>query len=313
MDFDSLDTEKRNPSTMDIDKLSTPDLLALIQREDEKVAVAVKLALPQIAAAVDGIVAALRAGGRLIYVGAGTSGRLGVLDAAECPPTFGTDPRQVQALLAGGRDAMFQAVEGAEDDAGLGADNLRDMGLVAADVVVGLAASGRTPYVVGALRYAAGLGCTTIAVSCTAVSEVEKHAKTFIHVSTGPEVITGSTRLKAGTAQKMILNMLSTASMIKLGKTYGNLMVDVKATNAKLMARVKRIVREATNEPADVVDAVVQQAGGSAKLAIVILLAHLSAVEAKRLLDIAGGSVHRALELANSAGESPAGPLGTNP
>ena len=296
MSFDRLETERSNPDTWNIDRLSTHDLLAVMQREDAKVAGTIKEALPEITVAVDAIVQALRAGGRLYYVGAGTSGRLGVLDAAECPPTFGTSPDLVQALIAGGRGAMFQAVEGAEDDYAQGMADLRSRGLADGDVVVGLAASGRTPYVVGALRHAVSRGCCTVAVVCTKEAEMKKIAKITISVPVGPEVITGSTRLKAGTAQKMVLNMLSTAVMVKLGKTYGNLMVDVRATNAKLTARVRRIVREVAKVDESAADEAVHQANGSAKVAIVMLLGRLPVEEAKLRLRAAKGSVHRALE-----------------
>ena len=296
MSFDRLETERSNPDTWNIDRLSTHDLLAVMQREDAKVAGAIKEALPEITVAVDAIVQALRAGGRLYYVGAGTSGRLGVLDAAECPPTFGTSPDLVQALIAGGRGAVFQAVEGAEDDYAQGMADLRSRGLADGDVVVGLAASGRTPYVVGALRHAVSRGCCTVAVVCTKEAEMKKIAQITISVPVGPEVITGSTRLKAGTAQKMVLNMLSTAVMVKLGKTYGNLMVDVRATNAKLTARVRRIVREVAKVDESAADEAVHQANGSAKVAIVMLLGRLPVEEAKLRLRAAKGSVHRALE-----------------
>lgn len=298
MNFDCLETEKRNPATVNIDKLTVGDLLSVIQQEDEKVALSVKQALPQIAAAVEQIVNSLRHGGRLFYIGAGTSGRLGVLDAAECPPTFNAPPDLVQALLAGGRDAMFAAVEGAEDNYDLGGRDLQERNLSATDVVVGIAASGRTPYVIGALRYAGALGCKTIAVTCVSEAELSRVAALTIAVPVGPEVIAGSTRMKAGTAQKMILNMLSTATMIQLGKTYGNLMVDVRATNAKLSARVRRIVQDAAEVDETVAAEAIRQANGSAKVAIVMLLGKLSANSAAGALEASHGSVRQALVLA---------------
>ena len=306
MNFDELETEKRNPVTGMIDKMTISDLLMVIQQEDEKVSLAVKKALPEIAVAVEQITSALRHGGRLFYVGAGTSGRLGVLDAAECPPTFNAPADLVQALIAGGKDAMFTAVEGAEDNYEQGGRDLRERNLSAADVVVGIAASGRTPYVIGALHFADSLGCRTIAVTCVREAELSKVAALTIAVPVGPEVIAGSTRMKAGTAQKMILNMLSTATMIQLGKTYGNLMVDVKATNAKLAARVRRIVQEAAEVDETVAAETIKQANGSAKVAIVMLLGKISAESAVRTLEASHGSVRQALVMAKSmrTGES---------
>ena len=298
MNLDKLETERRNPETYNLDMLPTYDLVNVIQREDAKVAAAVRQALPEIAAAVDLIVDSLRSGGRLFYIGAGTSGRLGVLDAAECPPTFNTSPDTVQALIAGGEGAMFRAVEGAEDDPALAAEDLRKRNLSPCDVVVGLAASGRTPYVMGGLRYSVGVGCPTIAMVCVSEAEIANYAKITIAVPVGPEVIAGSTRLKAGTAQKMTLNMLSTAAMVKLGKTYGNLMVDVKASNAKLAARVQRIVRDATGAGDQEAAQALTAAGGSTKVAIVMLLAGVSAVTAANCLEAAHGSVRQALVFA---------------
>ena len=298
MNLDRLETERRNPETYNLDMLPTYDLVNVIQREDAKVAAAVRQALPEIAAAVDLIVDSLRSGGRLFYIGAGTSGRLGVLDAAECPPTFNTSPDTVQALIAGGEGAMFRAVEGAEDDPDLAAQDLRNRNLSPGDVVVGLAASGRTPYVMGGLRYSVGVGCPTIVMVCVSEAEIANYAKITIAVPVGPEVIAGSTRMKAGTAQKMTLNMLSTAAMVKLGKTYGNLMVDVKASNAKLAARVQRMVRDATGAGDQEAAQALAAAGGSTKAAIVMLLAGVSAVSAANCLEAARGSVRQALVLA---------------
>ena len=246
MNLERLLTEKRNPDTKNIDMLSTLEIVAAIQREDEKVAAAVKMTLPDVAAAVELIVDALKCGGRLFYLGAGTSGRLGVLDAAECPPTFSTEPELVQAIIAGGNAAMFQAVEGAEDDSQQARLDLQSRGLKPQDAVVGLSASGRTPYVIGGLRYAKQIGAVSLAVVCVPDAEMAADAQITMAALVGPEVIAGSTRMKAGTAQKMLLNMLSTATMVRLGKTYGNLMVDVRATNAKLTARVQRMVKDVT-------------------------------------------------------------------
>lgn len=295
MTFDRLLTEQANPGTKNIDRQTTEEIVAAIQREDETVAKAVRAVLSEIARAVDLIVAAMRNGGRLFYIGAGTSGRLGVLDAAECPPTFGTQPELVQAIIAGGEKAMFQAVEGAEDSLTQAETDLRQRGLSTHDVVVGLAASGRTPYVIGGLAYANRLGATTLAIVCAPDSEVAKTAQLTIAVLVGPEVIAGSTRMKAGTAQKMVLNMLSTATMIKLGKTYGNLMVDVRATNAKLTARVHRMVREVTGATELETAEALTLAAGSAKIAIVMLLGRVNAGQAMQLIEQAHGSVRQAL------------------
>jgi N-acetylmuramic acid 6-phosphate etherase len=293
-------TEARNRHTADIDALSAGDILRLINQEDATVAAAIARELPAIEAVVERVVAAFRAGGRLIYVGAGTSGRLGALDAAECPPTYGTDPRQVQALLAGGPIAMTTSVEAAEDDQQQGAREIDALGVASGDVVLGIAASGRTPYVVGALRRARARGATGVALVGNRQGPVAESAELVIAPETGPEVIAGSTRMKAGTAQKMVLNMISTAAMIRTGHTYGNLMVDVKASNRKLRERARRIVAEATitaAQPAD--DATVAQAltdaGGEVKTAIVMLLAGVSATQARERLARAEGVVRRAL------------------
>jgi len=237
-------TEQSNPRSAHIDQLSTLEMLTCMNDEDARVAVAVRAVLPAIAQAVDIIVDRLERGGRLLYVGAGTSGRLGVLDASECPPTFNTPPEQVQAIIAGGQAAITAAVEGAEDDPAAGRDDLIARNVSAADVVVGIAASGQTPYVLGAIAAANAVGAATIGIACNIPSPLLDSAQIKIGAIVGPEVISGSTRLKAGTAQKMILNMLSTASMIQLGKVYGNLMVDVQTTNAKLVGRARRIVAQ---------------------------------------------------------------------
>ena len=295
MNLERLLTEKRNPDTKNIDMLSTLEIVAAIQREDEKVAAAVKMTLPDVAAAVELIVDALKRGGRLFYLGAGTSGRLGVLDAAECPPTFSTEPELVQAIIAGGNAAMFQAVEGAEDDSQQARLDLQSRGLKPQDAVVGLSASGRTPYVIGGLRYAKQIGATSLAVVCVPDAEMAADAQITMKALVGPEVIAGSTRMKAGTAQKMLLNMLSTATMVRLGKTYGNLMVDVRATNAKLTARVQRMVKDVTGASEQEVAVALDQGAGSAKTAIVMLLGRCSAQQAVQLLAQAHGSVRHAL------------------
>ena len=267
IELEKLTTEQRNPATMRIDELETEEMLSVINAEDKKVAEAVGKILPEIAKAVDAITARLQKDGRLFYIGAGTSGRLGILDAVECPPTYGTDYELVQGLIAGGATAIFRAKEGAEDDPELGRADLEEAGFAARDVLVGIAASGRTPYVKGALAYARELGAATIALACTEKAEIAELADIALLPITGPEVITGSTRMKAGTAQKMVLNMLSTGTMVKLGKVYGNLMVDVKATNEKLAERALRIVMAATETSRKEAEAALMKAGGQTKLA----------------------------------------------
>lgn len=288
-------TESRNPRTQNLDELSIDELLATMNAEDARVPAAVAAALPAIGRAVQAASDALRAGGRLIYFGAGTSGRLGVLDAAECPPTFSASPDQVIGLLAGGNDAMFRAAEGAEDSAELGAADLAGIGLTAADVAVGIAASGRTPYVIGGLDYARGVGAVAVSIACNPDAAVSAHADIAIEVDNGPEVLTGSTRLKAGTSQKLILNMISTATMVQLGKTYGNLMVDVAPTNVKLVDRAVRIVREATGCEAAEARRALDESGNHAKTAIVMVLCGIDTAEARRRLDAANGFVRAAL------------------
>ena len=288
-------TEARNPATFAIDTLPTLDMVRLINAEDHRVAEAVARELPAIARAIDGIANRMRKGGRLIYVGAGTSGRLGVLDASECPPTYSTSPEQVVGLVAGGLYALTHSVEGAEDDRESGARDLETVGLTAQDSVVGIAASGRTPYVLGALAQARSRGALTISLACDHPSPMADAADIAIAPLVGPEVITGSTRLKAGTAQKMVLNMISTGVMIRLGKTYGNLMVDVQATNAKLQARARRIVAEACGVSAEQAGALLRACDGQVKVAIVAHLAGISAVAARERLTERGGIVREAL------------------
>jgi len=296
-ELDTLLTEQVNPATVGIDKMNSVDLLRAINAEDNKVAGAVGLEIPRIAAAVDRIVAAFQKGGRLIYLGAGTSGRLGVLDAAECVPTFGVEPGMVIGLIAGGDIALLQAVEGAEDQRDEVADQLQALNLQAVDVVVGLAASGRTPYVVAGLEYARKIGACTVAVTCSPDSAVEKAAEIAITPLVGPEVITGSTRMKAGTAQKMVLNMLSTAAMVRLGKVYGNLMVDVRPTNYKLRERAKRIVAAATGVDKEKAGEILAQAGDNPKTAIVMIKRGCSAMQAMKYLAVGEGFISRALAL----------------
>ena len=295
VELQKIATEQRNPNTMNIDTLSTLDMVNLINREDHRVAEAVALVTDKIAEAVDVIAARLSTGGRLIYCGAGTSGRLGILDAVECPPTYSTDPETVQALMAGGYGAIFKAVEGAEDSKELGKADMQGIGFSGKDVLVGIAASGRTPYVLGCMEYAKELGAPTVAVTCCPGSILDSFADIGIAPAPGPEVVTGSTRMKSGTAQKMVLNMLSTGAMIKLGKVYGNLMVDVKPSNEKLVRRCVTIVCSATDcTEEEAVDAL-EQCGYHPKTAIVILLRGVDAETADRLLEAAGGRIAKVL------------------
>ena len=296
MDWKTIKTEERNERTANIDALSTIDMVRLINDEDKKVALAVEQEAEHIAAAVDVIAAQLKAGGRLIYCGCGTSGLLGVLDAVECPPTYSTDPDLVVGLIAGGYNARFRAVEGAEDDASLGEKDLKDINFSARDVLVGIAASGRTPYVLGAMDYARSVGARVIGVTCCPGSLVTEAAEIAIAPAPGPEVVTGSTRMKSGTAQKMVLNMLSTGAMIKLGKVYGNLMVDVKPSNQKLVNRCQRIVSSAAEVDEDAARDALDQCGYRPKTAIVMLRLGVGAEEAKNLLEQSGGRVAMALE-----------------
>ncbi|WP_416135260.1 N-acetylmuramic acid 6-phosphate etherase [Bacillus thuringiensis] len=283
--LENLTTETRNEKTMNLDEMSTIEFLTVMNEEDEQVAAGVKLEIPQIAKAVEVIVKAKRKGGRLIYIGAGTSGRIGLLDAVECPPTFGTAPKEVLGIIAGGEKAFIKAVEGAEDSKEFGIQDLKDIDLTNKDVVVGIAASGRTPYVIGGLEYANSIGAQTVAVSCNKGSAIGKEAKIAIEVNNGPEVLTGSTRLKSGTSQKLVCNMLSTASMIGLGKVYGNLMVDLQLTNEKLVERAKRIVMEATSCDYETAELYLVKADNKPKIAIVMILAGFSKEEAMQRLE----------------------------
>lgn len=294
-ELQGLLSEGRNPRSMDIDLEPALGIVELMNAEDRGVPEAVGATLPQVAQAVEKIVAAFEKGGRLVYIGAGTSGRLGVLDASECPPTFGVPPTMVVGLIAGGPEALLNAVEGAEDDAKAGGGDLARIGLTARDVVVGIAVSGRTPYVIGALNYARSIGCVTVGLTCNPGSAISAMVDISIAPEVGPEVITGSTRLKSGTAQKLVLNMLSTASMIGIGKTYRNLMVDMNATNAKLVARAVRIVMQATDCDAPTAEAATAKAGNNVKLAILTILTGMSVEAAKASLAKEGGFLRRAL------------------
>ncbi|MCQ2558229.1 MAG: N-acetylmuramic acid 6-phosphate etherase [Oscillospiraceae bacterium] len=294
-EINSLPTEQPNPLTAQIDTLSTLEMVELINREDQKVAPAVAAVTGQIAAAIDLITDRLSNGGRLIYIGCGTSGRLGILDAVECPPTFSTDPQLVQGLIAGGREAIFRAVEGAEDDPRLACSDLEAISFNSSDVLVGIAASGRTPYVLGAMGYAREKGAAIIGVTCAPGSPIDHAADIGIAPTPGPEVIAGSTRMKSGTAQKMVLNMLSTGAMIRLGKVYGNRMVDVKPSNQKLIRRCIRIVCEAAGAPEDEAVAALEACSYRCKQAIVMLLLQLDADAAALVLANAKGRVAEAL------------------
>ncbi|RDI49379.1 N-acetylmuramic acid 6-phosphate etherase [Nocardia mexicana] len=290
-----LATETANPRSAGLDSMSIETLLHTMNAEDSRVASAVAQAIPSISRAVEVIVAARGRGGRLIYAGAGTSGRLGVLDASECPPTFGSDPGEVLGLIAGGPQALTEAVEGAEDDAEAGARDLVTLGLTPDDVVVALSASGRTPYAVGALDRARAIGATAVALSCNRDAELSAHADIAIEIDTGPEILTGSTRLKAGTAQKLVCNMLSTAVMVRAGKVYGNLMVDLHPSNTKLVDRARRIIAEATGVDFDTAATLLDAADGQAKTAIVMQLAGVDADRARGMLTNAHGFVRDAV------------------
>jgi N-acetylmuramic acid 6-phosphate etherase len=294
--MDHLETEARNPASTKLDVLSAPEIVRLMNAEDGRVAAAVASQAEAVARAVEVIADRLRAGGRLIYVGAGTSGRLGVLDATECPPTFNSPPGQVVGLIAGGPAALTRAVEGAEDHPEYGARDLQEIGLSARDAVVGIATSGRTPYVLGAVAYARKQGAYTVGVACNTDAELNGAVDLAIVPVVGPEVLSGSTRLKAGTATKLVLNMLSTGAMVRLGKTYGNLMVDLRATNSKLRARTNRIVRLLTGLAAPEADALLQRCGGELKTALVAQLSGADPEAARARLAAAGGEVRKALE-----------------
>jgi len=295
IDLSRLTTEGRNPASAEIDTLSTTEMLKVINSEDQKVALAVEAVIPQIAQAVDAITHAFTNGGRLIYMGAGTSGRLGILDASECPPTYGTSPDLVVGLIAGGHQAILKAVENAEDNRKLAQNDLKDLNLTANDVVVGIAASGRTPYVLGGLEYATQVGATTVSVACNSVCPMADIAKIAILPIVGPEVVTGSSRMKAGTAQKLVLNMLTSGAMIRSGKVFGNLMVDVEATNAKLIQRQTNIVVEATGVSSEEAELALNSCGRHCKTAILMILSGLDADQATAKLKLHNGFIRAAL------------------
>jgi N-acetylmuramic acid 6-phosphate etherase len=288
-------TEHRNPASKTLDRMNAVEIVRLMNHEDRKVAAAVARVLPAIARAADAIVKAIRSGGRLIYVGAGSSGRMAVLDAAECPPTFGTSPLLVQALIAGGRPAVTGAVEGAEDSAENAQRDLRAKKLTRHDIVVGITASGTTPYVLAALQHARRLGAASVAITVNPRTPVARLAKILIATEVGPEVLTGSTRLKAGTAQKMVLNMLSTAAMARLGHVYENLMIDVKASNQKVSDRIVRILAEASGKSLSASEHALRQAGHNMRVALVMLKRGVSAQEAKAGLARVKGDLRKAL------------------
>jgi len=290
-----LTTESRNEQTMQIDIANPLEILRLMNEQDQLVALAVKGVLPEIEVAVQFVYESFKLGGRLIYVGAGTSGRLGVLDAVECPPTFSTDPNMVQGLIAGGETAFLKAVEGAEDKPELGIKDLKEIGLSKNDTVIGIAASGRTPYVIGALQYARKIGAKTVALSCNKNAAISKEAEQAIEVIVGPEVLTGSTRLKSGTAHKMILNMISTSSMILLGKAYENLMVDVHVSNEKLKERAIGIIRKIADVSYEQALETLEKANLQVKTAIVMLKTDSTRQEAEQLLINANGYVKKAI------------------
>lgn len=292
----ALVTESQNLDYVNLDEMNSEEIVRAMNKEDKKVALAVEKEIPNIAKAVDKIVDSFKKGGRLFYVGAGTSGRLGVLDASECPPTFGVDPEMVQPVMAGGESAFIKALEGAEDDEDLGRKDILERDITENDTVVGITASGRTPYVAGALKAAKEKGAKTVAVVCNPGSLLTEIAEVTIAPVVGPEVLTGSTRLKAGTAQKMVLNMLTTASMVQMGKVYGNLMVDVQMTNEKLVDRAIRIVQKATDCDKETAEKALK-AAQSSKVAIVSILASVDANKARKLLEQADGYVRDAVEL----------------
>ncbi|MBB6672134.1 N-acetylmuramic acid 6-phosphate etherase [Cohnella nanjingensis] len=300
----ALTTEQQNARTRHIERHSVEELLRLINEEDRSVADTVGAAIPAISEAVALIVEAFRKQGRLFYFGAGTSGRLGILDASECPPTYGTDPSMVQGIIAGGDTAIREAVEGAEDSYELGVHDVTTNGVQPNDIVVGIAASGRTPYVLGAMARAREIGATVIGISNNESSPMSDVAHLMIEAVVGPEVIMGSTRMKAGTAQKLILNMLTTASMIKVGKVYDNLMVDLQPSNDKLVDRAKRIIQLATQAPDSEVEAAYAAADGHVKTAIVMIRASVGRQEARQLLERADDFVSSAIDIAKSSGGS---------
>lgn len=296
VDLTKLTTETRNRDTINLDRMTSIEIATIMNKEDEKVIKSVRDALPKIAEVIDMCTETLEGGGRIIYMGAGTSGRLGLLDAVECPPTFGVSSDLVVGLIAGGQSAFIKAVEGAEDSKTLGVDELKELNLTNKDIVIGLAASGRTPYAIHGLKYAREIGCKTAVVVCNKNSEMAKYSDVAIELVVGPEVLTGSTRLKAGTAQKMVLNMISTGSMVGIGKTYENLMVDVMQTNEKLVTRSENIIIEATAADRDTARRALKEAKGKVKTAIIMILLKCNYDEAEKRLNMVNGHVRYALE-----------------
>ncbi len=294
-----LTTERSNPKSARLDEMSIEDMLKMMNDEDQTVALAVRQVIPQIEKTVEKVVEAFKSGGRLLYIGAGTSGRIGVLDAVECPPTFGTSPDLVKAVLAGGEGAMYEAVEGAEDDEELGAKDVEGLHINHNDVLIGIAASGRTPYVKGALAYAKSCGVTTVSLSNNENSIISNFADIPIEVVTGPEILTGSTRLRAATSHKMILNMISTTAMVKTGKVYQNLMVDLNASNFKLRERAKKMVCTITNLDEAKAESVLEETGYNVKHAIVMILAEVDKEKAQFLIEASDGFVSKAVKLAS--------------
>lgn len=296
VNLSGLVTESRNPETMNLDEMTPFEIASVMNKEDGKTIKAVEQVLPEVAEAISQCTRSLEMGGRIIYIGAGTSGRLGLLDAVECPPTFGVTPNVVIGLIAGGKKAFSKAVEGAEDSPVLGIRDLKKIHTNEKDTVIGLAASGRTPYVIHALRYAKKIGCSTIAIACNKDSLIGQEADLAIEVISGPEVLTGSTRLKSGTAQKLVLNMISTGSMVGIGKTYQNLMVDVVQTNQKLVTRAENIVIAATECSRQDARTALNEAGGSVKTAVVMILLGSNAEKAEECLRLANGHVRYAIQ-----------------
>ncbi len=295
-ELNQLISENQNPDTMDIDLLSTLDIVTKINHQDEQVAQAISLVLPQIAQVVDNIVSCFKNGGRLVYIGAGTSGRLGILDAVECIPTFGIDEGLIIAIMAGGDSAMFKAKEGVEDDKAQGIAAVKEVQLCKKDILIGIAASGRTPYVIGALEFAKSIGCITVALSSNPNAQIAEVAEHAILPVVGPEPLTGSTRMKSGTAQKMVLNILSTASMIRMGKSYKNLMVDLKATNKKLYARGTRMIMQVTGVSQSEAETALEQSKLQVKVAILMLLANVNVEQAQSMLVNSDGFLRAALQ-----------------
>lgn len=295
VDLEKMATEMRNAKTMALDEMTPLEIITIMNHEDEGVAKVVKRALPEVAKVIEWTTKSLQTGGRIVYIGAGTSGRLGILDASECPPTFGVSYDCVVGIIAGGKEAFIKAAEGAEDNSRLGRDDLIHIHLTSKDTVIGIAASGRTPYVLGAMAYAKETGCRTVAIVCNENMEMSRAADIGIELLTGPEILTGSTRLKAGTAEKMVLNMISTASMVGIGKVYENLMVDVQQTNEKLVCRAENIVMEAVNCSREDAKEALREADGDAKLAITRMLVNCNIARARKLLEAANGKIRLAV------------------